>query len=186
MDKFVRFECTVKATSAEHAKNIFRLAGSRLLHVHGWCGLTDCLLSSSDVRDLQGVPVTRPVRTEDYINLTNEEMRPFGWMQVVYVAEFEEENGGEVALLARPVQLPFAAEREDDLETRPTLLRVVRRGLDVTAALVMEANPLTTVFERLGVYAVQWRSLVNGMLNNLTPLDESPLAGPLRAETRLA
>ncbi|HTF18250.1 MAG TPA: hypothetical protein VK658_09275, partial [Chryseolinea sp.] len=142
MDKVVRIECTVKATSEVHAKSIFRLASSRLLRVQDWPRLTDCLLSTSEHRDLHGAPVSRPVKTDDYINLTNEATRPFGWMQVVYVAEIEEENDGEVALLTRSVGLPFEAENENHFEIKPTLLHVVRRGLDVTAGFVMEANPL--------------------------------------------
>jgi hypothetical protein len=186
MDKVFRIECTVKAASDERAKRIFHLACRRLLNVHDWTRLSDCLLSASDHRDFYGAEVSRSVRTDDYINLTNQSLRPFGWMHVLFVAENEEENGGEVALLARPVKLPFHPDNESQIEAKPALLRVVRKGLDVTAGFVMEGNPVATVFERLGVYAIQWRSLVNGILGDLTPVLERQLTDPIETGSRFA
>ena len=62
---------------------------------------------------------------------------------------------------------------------------VARHGLDVTAAFMTEANPLSTIFDRLGVYTVQWRSLVNGILSDLIRIDEQELADVVGAESRL-
>jgi hypothetical protein len=170
MDNVVCIECTVKAASDHNARSIFQLASNRLLHAHEWSRLTDSLLSTSEHRDMNGSPVSRPVETDDYINLTDQEQRPYGWLQVLEVVQSNEGQEGEVAVLALPVEVPFEGEKEG--ERTPTLLRVVRRGLDVTAALIIETNPLTPVFERLGVYMVQWRSLVNGLLSDLTPIEE--------------
>jgi hypothetical protein len=181
MDKVFRIECTVKAASDERARSIFRVACNRLLNVHEWIGLSDCLLSASEHRDFHGAEVSRSVRTDDYINLTNQSLRPFGWMHVLFVAENEEPNGGEVALLARPVKLPFDADHENQIEAKPALLRVVRHGLEVTAGFVMEGGPVATVFERLGVFAVQWRSLVNGILRDLTPVLAQDLTNPIES-----
>lgn len=185
MDKVVRIECTVKAASESHAKSIFRLACDRLLHVHDWIRLNDCLLSASEHRDSYGAGIFRTVRKDDYINLTNQDMRPFGWMQVLSVTEHEDESGGEVVITARPVELPFDAESENYSEDASTLLRVVRSDLDVTACVIMEVNPFSTVFERLGVYAVQWRSLVNGILSDLTPVDEHEVEDIMGGESHL-
>ena len=182
MDKVVRIECTVKAATDSHARSIFRLASNRLLNVHDWIRLSDCLLSASEHRDFNGAEVSRAVKSDDYIGLTNQALRPFGWMKVLFVTENEVEDGGEVALLARPVQLPFEAENETPTDAKPALLRVARHGLDVTAAFITEANPLSTIFERLGVYTVQWRSLVNGILSDLIRIDEQELADVVSAE----
>ena len=186
MDKFVCIECTVKAASDNHARSIFNLASSRLLHAHDWSHLTDSLLLTSEHRDAHGAPVSRAVEADDYINLTDEEQRPFGWMQVVDVVQSTTGQNGEVAVVTLPVGLPFD---DDDKLTeagrKPTLLRVVRRGLDVTAAFVMESYPFTTAFERLGVYMVQWRSLVNGLLSDLTPIDANEHADKIPS-TRFA
>jgi hypothetical protein len=184
MDKVVRIECTVKAASDNHAKSIFRLASSRLLNVHDWIRLSDCLLSASEHRDFYGAEVTRVVKTDDYIGLTNQSLRPFGWMKVLFVTENELADGGEVTLLAKPVQIPFEAENETQTDAKPTMLSVARQGLDVTAAFITEVNPLSTVFERLGVYTVQWRSLVNGILSDLMNLDEQELVEAVGTETR--
>lgn len=170
MDNVVCIKCTVKAASDHNARSIFRLASNRLLHAHEWSRLTDSLLPTSEHRDANGSPVSRPVKTDDYINLTDREQRPYGWLQVLEVVQSGEGQEGEVAVLALPVEVPFESGKEG--QRTPTLLRVVRRGLDVTAALIIESNPLAPVFERLGVYMVQWRSLVNGLLSDLTPVDE--------------
>lgn len=171
MDKIVRIEYTVKAVTDRHARRIFRLASDRLLHVRNWCRLTDSLLPRSEHRDLHGLPVARPAKADDFINLTDDAMRLFGWMQVTYVAEACADNGSELVLLAKPVGVPFEEERDSALQVKPTLLRVVRKGMEVTAGFVIEANPFIPVFDRLGVYVVQWRSLVNGLLSDLTQLD---------------
>jgi hypothetical protein len=110
--------------------------------------------------------VSRIAKADDYINLASEDQRPFGWMQVMYVAEASTENADEVVLIARPVGLPF--EAEDQVLPNPTVLRIVRRGLEVTAALMIEASPVASVFERMGVYVVQWRSLITGLLSDLS------------------
>ena len=104
-------------------RSIFRLASNRLLNVHDWIRLSDCLLSASEHRDFNGAEVSRAVKSDDYIGLTNQTLRPFGWMKVLFVTENEVEDGGEVALLARPVQLPFDAENETQTDAKPALLR---------------------------------------------------------------
>lgn len=184
MDDIVRFECTVKATSARHAASIFRLASFRLLHAREWSQLNDSLLPGSDHRDQSGAHVSREVRSNDYINVAGIEHRPLGWMRIEYVIDFNEQEAGETTILTRPVEMPF--EAADEMEAKPTLLRVVRRGLDITASFIIETNPMQPLFGRLGVYGVQWRSLINGILSNLTPVDETYVQSYAGHQPRIA
>lgn len=173
MDNVFRIECTVKAVSDVHAKGIFEVACGRLLYVREWSKLANCLLPLSEHRDLQGTAVSRAVKPEDYINVTCESFRPFGWMRVEYVSqlpEIQSSTDDEVVLLARPVETPFEADDRRSSSYAPTLMRVARRGLDVTASFVVDAGPFSSLFDRLGVYAVQWRSLIYGLLSDLTPV----------------
>lgn len=174
MDNVFRIECTVTAVSDVHAKGIFELACIRLLHVRKWSQLPNSLLRLSDHRDFHGTAVSRAVKPEDYINVAHENFRPFGWMRVEYVSELPEARSttrDEIVLLSRPVETPFEADNVRRSSHKPTVLKVVRRGLDVTASFATEANPFLSLFDRLGVHSVQWRSLVNGLLSNLTPFE---------------
>lgn len=172
MDKIIRIEYTVKAVAALHARRIFQLASDRLLNVHGWKHLSNCLFATSEHRDAKGIAVCREARSEDYLNVTYQDRRLFGWMRVEYIMELPQDNGAELVMLFRPVDLPFAGEKLRGHETRPALLRVVRRGLEVTAGLMVETSSASSVFDRIGAHVVQWRSLVNGILNDLLPLDD--------------
>ncbi|MEJ1239504.1 hypothetical protein WBG78_15310 [Chryseolinea sp. T2] len=165
-DGVVRIEHTVRATTDTQAQNIFRLAANRLLQVRNWNRLANSLLFASEHRDVHGAPMSRPAKADDYINLTSDEQRPFGWMQIVFVAESVSKDGAEAILISRPVGLPFDADNASS-QAKPAVLRVVRKGLEITSGIILEANPLVTVFERLGVYVVQWRSLVIGLLSDL-------------------
>lgn len=169
MKKAVHIECTVKAISDEHADHIFRLSGMRLLHVSGWSMLKDSLLPASEHRDVRGEPVKRAVRPDDYINLTSRDLRPFGWMKVDQVIDGSE-TYGKVAFTARPLITPYESGATERLVADvPVLFRVVQKGLEVTAGLIIDASPLAhATIERLGVYHLQWRSLVNGILSDLS------------------
>jgi hypothetical protein len=173
MKKMGRIECTVKAISDEHADYIFRLASQRLLHVYRWSMLKDCLLPSSEQRNIYGVAVERVVCAGDYINLTHSDLRPFGWMEVEKVSNGTE-GRGEVALMARPVAALHEMRATEQIPlTVPVMFRIMKKGLEVTASFIMESNPLPgAAFERLGIYCVQWRSLVNGVLSDLHPVEE--------------
>src|SRR5690349_9120513 len=112
MDSVVCIECTVKAATDSNAKSIFRLASSRLLNAHDWSRLTDSLLPTSEHRDVNGAPVSRPLKMDDYINLTDKDQRPYGWMQVLNVVNSVADQDSEVAILTLPVDLPFEGDKE--------------------------------------------------------------------------
>jgi hypothetical protein len=97
-------------------------------------------------------------------------------MRVELVVDRKEINVDEVAVLARQVEQPFDAYDRPAADDKPTILRVVRRGLDITASFVTETRPLSAVFERLGVYAVQWRSLMNALLSDLITRSDGEMA----------
>ncbi|MGC3943390.1 MAG: hypothetical protein QM762_02450 [Chryseolinea sp.] len=185
-DKVVRIEHTIRAASDNQARNIFRLAADRLMLVRGWSRLADSLLFCSEHRDEHGAPVSRPAKADDFINLTSDEQRPFGWMQVIYVSEAMADGDSEAVLVTRPVGLPFEAENDSGPQTSPAILRVVRHGLEITSAISIDSNPITTVFERLGVYMVQWRSLVTGLLSDLDHPDDPNARNIIGTESHYA
>jgi|GEM_PF-2561082 len=166
-DNMARIQCAVKAISRSDAKSIFELAGSRLLNVHGWSQLEDSLLPMSEHRDHKGRVVNRAVVADDFFNVTHRNLLPFGWMHVQVVVHETSGDRQEVLLQARQVEMPFEVEDKFAGSDKPTVLRVVRKGLDVTAEFVTEA--IAEPFNQLGVYAVQWQSLVNGFLSDLVP-----------------
>lgn len=146
--------------------------------------MSDSLLPLSEHRDPTGASVSRAVRSNDYINITGMDLRPFGWMRVEYVVDLDEQDGGEITVLARPVEMPF--DPKEQVDSTPALLRVVRRGLDVTASFISESNSFASLFDRLGVYAVQWRSLVYGLLSDLTPVGQSVVSEFAENESHFA
>jgi len=185
-DKVVRIEHTIRAASDNQARNIFQLAANRLLQVRSWNHLADSLLFSSEHRDARGAPVIRDARADDYINLTSDEQRPFGWMQVTHVSRSVTDYDAEVVLATQPVGLPFEVDNDNSRQTNPVVLSIVRHGLEITSGIVIDPNPFATVFERLVVYLVQWRSLVTGLLSDPAHSGDPAVGDIVRAEPHLS
>lgn len=181
MKNSINIECTVTAISDTSATAIFKVASRRLLNVNTWSNLDGSLVPSFQLIDKNGRSVNREVLPSDYLKIESTgDISDFKWMKVERVEERCGDAGIETVVFeARPMDNPYDEDSNSGSQSRPGIFRIVKKGLCITASVYAEGEDsemFDNVVDRmrgvsklayatLGAYCVQWRSLVNAILD---------------------
>lgn len=168
--------CTVTTYSTQFAPQIFKTVSNRLLDVNRWHRFSDSLLPVFKVVDGDGAVVNRPVQENDLIRIApvSENLNTNDFFRVESV-EYENDTESESEVLTIGVSRmsePFykvLGQARLLMDDAVTTFRVFRKGLNITAELLNDVSSESDGNKKpvLGVYRIQWRSFINGILTDL-------------------
>jgi len=167
---------TVTTYSSQFAPQIFKTVSNRLLDVNKWHRLSDSLLPAFKVVDGEGTPISRIVREHDWIRIepTSSELDSDDFLRIESL-EYQSDPESESEVLTIGVSRtskPFynvLGHARLLVNDAVTTFRVFRKGLNITAELLnnVSSEPDANKKPVLGVHRIQWRSFINGILNDL-------------------
>lgn len=175
IDRKSTIGCTVTTYSSQFAPKIFKTVSNRLLDVNTWHRLSDSILPAFKVVDDDGSPLSRPVQQSDRIRIEpmSNESGINDFLRIESV-QYESDPARESEALTIGVSRipdPDFKVLESRLPESDVVatFRVLRKGLNITAELLDEVSSEdeTKKNPMLGVYRIQWRSFVNGILTDL-------------------
>lgn len=168
--------CTVTTYSLQFAPQIFKTVSNRLLDVNKWHRLSDSLLPVFKVVDGDGTVINRPVQENDMIRIApvspKNNNEDFLRIESVEYENHPEEESEVLTIGVSRMSEPFykvLGHARFFMSEAVTTFRVFRKGLNITAELLNDVAAENEVKENpvLGVYRIQWRSFVNGILTDL-------------------
>ncbi|MBA4055889.1 MAG: hypothetical protein C0490_14340 [Marivirga sp.] len=168
--------CTITTYSSQFAPQIFKTVSNRLLDVNKWHRLSDSLLPAFKVVDGEGNRISRPVRENDWIRIepTSNESDSDDFLRIESV-EYQSDPESEsevltigVSRISKPIYKVLGHARLF-MNDAVTTFRVFRKGLNITAELLNDVSSERDANENpvLGVYRIQWRSFINGILTDV-------------------
>ncbi len=169
--------CTITTYSDQYAPQIFKTASGRLLDVNRWHSLSDSLLPAFSLVDDEGCPLSRPARKNDLVRIHPAGTKDPAMDGLLKIESVEYKGSADnesetltigVSTISKPFYKALGHARilaSDAITT----FRVFRNGLNITAELLNNVNGEGRVVESpvLGVYKIQWRSFINGILTDL-------------------
>jgi hypothetical protein len=178
LDRKDTIGCTVTTYSSQIAPQIFKTVSNRLLDVNKWHRLSDSLLPALKIVDGNGAPQSRPIRENDWVRIepVSKASKTDDFLRIESV-EYESDPEGESEVLTIGVSRisePFyiaLGHAKLFMSEAVTTIRVLRKGLNITAELLNDIGSESKEHETplLGMYRIQWRTFVNGILTDLKP-----------------
>jgi len=181
----------VDAGSEEEAKQLFRVASQRLLNVNEWDKICGPLSSVFTLTDEHGKPKKGDPQPGDHFQIDvpgpgSKTGEGFDWVRVEAIDDQRDPaaNSESVTVRVRPATNPRNADGDTAhflREAATSSFRVARDGNSVTAEVhgrnevpnTKAEKPLDKVRNALvgtgavaGLSSPQWKSLVNGLLDN--------------------
>lgn len=169
--------CTVTTYSDDYAPQIFKTVSGRLLDVNKWHSLSDSLLPAFSLVDDEGCPLSRPARKNDLVRIHPADGKDPALAGLFMIESVEYKGSADnesetltigVSRISKPFYKALGQARNLASDAITTF-RVFRNGLNITAELLNNVNGDGRVVESpvLGVYKIQWRSFINGILTDL-------------------
>ena len=186
----VDVEDNVECSNEEEAKNFFQQVKERLLNINAWHQYAGTLSADFRLTDGDGNEVNRKPQKGDYfkINLPAPGIKTgegFDWVQIEEIMESSDES---IAIRVRPASSPinnrkdvahfytdeatsnFIVKREGNKVTAGVYGRNEKPNVKETDSLLDKArNAVVGTGGISGFSKLQWKALVNGLLNTPCP-----------------
>lgn len=185
-------EAVTEAPGMAEAKALFEAAKQRLLDINNWGRLSGAASAVFALTDTKGQPVPVPPQVGFYIKIDvpgpgSGTGNGFDWVQVEAIEESNDREPDREFILmrVRPASNPetsatdvahffsdkatsnFLVMREKKTVTAAVLGRnEIPNTTDITSLLDTIRNAVVGVGATAGLSALQWKSLVNGLLGN--------------------
>jgi|SRR5688500_10701963 len=180
-------ETSVELASSEEAKFFYEKVKQRLLHVNEWRDLAGSLSANFQLTDEDGKEVDRPAQKGDHFKIDIPGPGPatgdgYDWVQVEAIEETETDDQQSIAIRVRPATNPnnerkdvahffsdeatscFMVKRENKKITAAVYGRNEKPNIDTETAGDKARNAAIATGAITGFAKLQWKSLVNGLV----------------------
>jgi hypothetical protein len=181
-------ESSVTLSSVEEAKTFYEIAKSRLLQVNNWHKVAGKATSDFQLTDKEGSEVSRYVQKEDHFKIDIPGPGPiagdgFDWVKVEAVEETDNDRQQSITIKVRPAANPnnerkevahffsdeatscFTVKREHTTVTAGVYGRNEKPNTKAETAVDKARNTAVATGAISGFAKLQWKSLVNGLVN---------------------